>query len=246
MNNMYDSPAGAGSGDLGSLGDAGDPAGSYGSHGGFPSARTRKKRMFRWGAGITLAGFLAGGLIALALSGSSAPAASPASTVSGSGQVQGTALNSALSTASSTTAVPLGRIRWALARLRALGGVHGEFTFYNKTGFHTLAFERGTIQSVNGTDVVISAPDGTVWTWLIVSNTVVRESGSKTTTNALATGELVFAGRIAARNSTLSAAHPGTLSDRQTGLTYTCARRVAPALAVAFHPTTAKPTAVVL
>ncbi|HYB17307.1 MAG TPA: hypothetical protein VEF71_17790 [Streptosporangiaceae bacterium] len=194
MNNMYDSPAGAGSGDLGSLGDAGDPAGSYGSHGGFPSARTRKKRMFRWGAGITLAGFLAGGLIALALSGSSAPAASPASTVSGSGQVQGTALNSALSTASSTTAVPLGRIRWALARLRALGGVHGEFTFYNKTGFHTLAFERGTIQSVNGTDVVISAPDGTVWTWLIVSNTVVRESGSKTTTNALATGELVFAG----------------------------------------------------
>jgi hypothetical protein len=191
MNNMYDSPAGAGSE---GLGDGADPAGSYGSYGASPSARTRKRRMFRWGAGITLAGFLAGGLIALALSGGSAPAVSAASTASGSGQVQGTALNSALSTASSTTSVSLPRLRWALARLRALGGVHGEFTFYNKTGFHTLAFERGTIQLLNGPDVVVRAPDGTVWTWLIVSNTVVRENGSKTTTNALATGDLVFAG----------------------------------------------------
>jgi hypothetical protein len=151
-------------------------------------------RMFRWGAGITLAGFLAGGLIALALSGGSAPAVGAASTVSGSSQVQGTALNSALSTASSTASVSLPRLRWALARLRALGGVHGEVTFHNKTGFHTLAFERGTIQSVNGPNVQVSAPDGTTWTWLIVSNTVVRENGSKTTTNALAKGDLVFAG----------------------------------------------------
>jgi hypothetical protein len=194
MNNMYDSPADAGSGDLGR---GAGPAGSYGSYGRFPSApsaRTRKKRMFRWGAGITLAGLLAGGLIALVLSGGSAPAVSAASTASGSSQVQGTALNSVLSTAGSTTSVSLPRLRWALARLRALGGVHGEFTFYNKTGFHTLAFERGAIQLVNGSDVVVRAPDGTVWTWLIVGNTVVRENGSKTTTNALATGDLVFAG----------------------------------------------------
>jgi len=192
MNNMYDSPADAGSGGLGDHGAG--PAGSYGSYGGSSSARTRKKRMFRWGAGVTLAGFLAGGLIALALSGGSAPATSAASTVSSASQVQGTALNSELSTASSTTSVSLPRVRWALARLRLLGGVHGEFTFHNKTGFHTLAFERGAIQSVNGSDVVVRAPDGTVWTWVIVSNTVVRENGSKTTTNALATGDLVFAG----------------------------------------------------
>jgi hypothetical protein len=196
MNNMYDSPADAGSGDFG---DGADPAGRYG-YKGSSSARTRKKRMFRWGAGVTLAGFLAGGLIALALSGGSAPATSAASTgaapqsVSGSSQVQGAALNSELSTASSTTSVAWPRIRWALGRLRALGGVHGEFTFHNKTGFHTLAFERGAIQSLNGSDVVVRAPDGTVWTWVIVSNTVVREHGSKTTTSALATGDLVFAG----------------------------------------------------
>jgi hypothetical protein len=197
MNNMYDSPADAGSGDFG-YGAYG--AGSYGSYAGSSSARTRKKRMFRWGVGVTLAGFLAGGLVALALSGGSAPATSAASTASapqsrpGSGQVQGAALNSALSTASSTTSVPAARVRWALGRLRLLGGVHGEFTFHNKTGFHTLAFERGAIQSVNGSDVVVRAPDGTSWTWVIVSNTVVRENGSKTTTSALATGDLVFAG----------------------------------------------------
>jgi hypothetical protein len=150
--------------------------------------------MFSWAAGITLAGFLAGGGIALALSGGSAPAASTASAVSGSGQVQGTALNSALSTADSTTPVPVPRLRWALARLRVLGGIHGEFTFHNKTGFHTLAFERGTIQSASNTDVVIQAPDGTIWTWTIVSNTVVVQNGKKTTTGALSTGQTVFAG----------------------------------------------------
>jgi hypothetical protein len=147
--------------------------------------------MLRWGAGITLAGFVAGGAIALALSGGSSPAASTALAAS---QTQGAMLNSALITASSTTGVSLPHLRWALARLRALGGIDGEFTFHNKTGYHTLAFERGTIQSVNGSDVVVSAPDGTTWTWLIVSDTVVRQNGAKTTTGALATGETVFVG----------------------------------------------------
>ena len=198
MNNMYDTPAGVGPGNPGGPGDLGDlrggagPAGGHGSYGRFPSAGARKQRMFRWGAGITLAGFLAGGGIALALSAGSGPAASAASTASGSSQVQGTALNSVLSTAGSATSLP--RIRWALGRLRALGGIHGEFTFQNKTGFHTLAFERGRIQSVSGGDVVVRAPDGTIWTWLIVSNTVVRANGSKTTTGALSAGETVFAG----------------------------------------------------
>jgi len=150
--------------------------------------------MLRWGTGVTLAGFLAGGGIALAVTGGSNPAAA-VSGVSGSGQAQGTALNSVLNTATGTSpTVSLPRLRWALGRLRALGGVHGEFTFQNKTGFHTLAFERGTIESVSGSDVVVRAPDGTTWTWLIVSNTVVRHNGAKTTASALATGQAVFAG----------------------------------------------------
>ena len=153
--------------------------------------------MLRWGTGITLAGFLAGGGIALAVTGGSTPAgaSSPAAGASSSGQAQGASLNSELNLASSTSAaVPLPRIRRALARLRALGGVDGEFTFRNSTGFHTLAFERGTVQSVSGSDVVIRATDGTTWTWVIVSDTVVRQGGSKTTAGALATGQTVFAG----------------------------------------------------
>jgi hypothetical protein len=197
MNNMYGSPAGPQDGPA--------PAGLPDPHAPYspaPAGPARKKRMLRWGIGVTLVSFLAGGGIALALSGGSTPAAASAdsgatgaSGASGLSQAQGAALNSALSTASSTSAaVSLPRVRAALARLRALGGVEGEFTFHNGTGYHTLAFERGTIQSVSGTDVVVRSPDGTTWTWLIVSDTVVRQSGSKTTTSALAAGQTVFAG----------------------------------------------------
>lgn len=186
MSNMYGSPAGP----AGGPGPAGQPD-PYAQH---RPARDRKKRMLRWGIGITLAGFLAGGGIALAVSGGSNPAAA-GSTVATSSQVQGTTLNSELNAASSTSsAMPVPRLRWALARLRALGGVDGEFTFHNRTGFHTLAFQRGAIQSVNGSTLVVRAPDGTTWTWQIVSTTVVRQSGHRIATNTLATGDSVFVG----------------------------------------------------
>jgi hypothetical protein len=199
MNNMYGTPAGPRSSPAGGPGPEGLPDAGLAACGGephaqYPPAPDRKKRMLRWGTGITLAGFLVGGGIALAVTGGSNPAAaSPA--VSGTSQAEGTALNSELNTASTTTAtVARPRLRWALARLRILGGVDGEFTFHNSTGYHTLAFERGTIQSVSGSQVVVRAPDGTTWTWLIVSDTVVRQNGSKTTTSTLATGQTVFAG----------------------------------------------------
>jgi hypothetical protein len=154
--------------------------------------------MLRWGIGVTLAGFLAGGGIALAVSGGSNPAATSGSGLTGAAgttQAAGAALNSELNTASSTSStVSLPHVRWALARLRALGGVDGEFTFHNSTGYHTLAFQRGAILSVSGSQVVVGAPDGTTWTWLIVSDTVVRQKGGKTTTGALSRGESVFVG----------------------------------------------------
>ena len=187
MNNMYGSPAGPA--------DGPDPAGLPDPYPPYPPPRDRKRRVLRWGIGVTLAGFLAGGGIALAVSGGSNAAAAGGSGPTGSTQVQGTALNSDLNTASSTSsAVSLPRVRWALARLRALGGVDGEFTYHNSTGFHTLAFQRGAILSVSGSQVVVGAPDGTTWTWLIVSNTVVRQNGAKTTTGALSHGESVFVG----------------------------------------------------
>jgi len=181
MNNMYGSPAG------------GYPAGSPD-----PSRSARKKRWYRWGAGAAVLGFLAGGGITLAAvsggPGGSGAGMAASSALSNSGSAQASELNSALSAAASTSVtVPPARVRWALGRLRRLGGVDGTVTFHNKTGFHTLSFERGTIQSVSGSDVVIKAPDGTTWTWLIVSDTVVRKSGGKTTTSALSAGETVFA-----------------------------------------------------
>jgi hypothetical protein len=79
-------------------------------------------------------------------------------------------------------------------RLRLLGGMHGEFTFETKNGPRTLAFERGVIQSISGSNVVVQAKDGTTWTWVLQSNTVIRENREKTTTGALSNGETVFAG----------------------------------------------------
>jgi hypothetical protein len=82
----------------------------------------------------------------------------------------------------------------ALRRLRLLGGMHGEFTFETKTGPRTIAFERGVVESVNGSNVVVQAKDGTTWTWVLESNTVIRQGGQKSTTSALVDGEHVFAG----------------------------------------------------
>ena len=169
MNTMYDAPA-----------DGGYPAGAPDPH----NARSRTTRWRRWGVGAAVLGFLVGGGITLAV-------------VSGGGgqasSAQATALNTALSDAAGNSSVPPARVRWALGRLRRLGGVDGTATFHNKTGFHTLSFERGIIASVNGSDVVVKAADGTTWTWHLVSDTVVRKSGAKTTTSALSAGQTVFA-----------------------------------------------------
>src|SRR6185437_3179251 len=164
-----------------------DADGGYPADTAEPGPAWYPKRRLRWGAGVTLAAFLVGGGITLAaVSADGNAAASPVSSS------QGAQLNTALTDAGSAAAPA--RVRWALGRIRHLGGVEGTATFHNKKGFHTLSFERGTIQSVSGGDVVIKSPDGTTWTWKIVSDTVVRKNGGKTTASALSAGETVFAG----------------------------------------------------
>src|SRR6185437_3945506 len=165
-----------------------DADGGYPADAAEPGPAWSPKRRLRLGAGVTLAAFLVGGGITLAaVSAGGTAAASPVSSS------QGAQLNTALTDAGSAAA-PAARVRWALGRIRRLGGVEGTATFHNKKGFHTLSFERGTIQSVSGSDVVIKSPDGTTWTWKIVSDTVVRKNGGKTTASALSAGETVFAG----------------------------------------------------
>ena len=81
-----------------------------------------------------------------------------------------------------------------LRRLRLVGGIHGVFTFETKSGPRTLAYERGVIESVSGSDVEVQAADGTLWTWVVQSNTVIRQDRSRVTVSALSDGEQVFAG----------------------------------------------------
>ena len=87
------------------------------------------------------------------------------------------------------------RLRWRIFRVVLLRGIDGQFTFRTAHhGLRTLAFERGTVQSVTSSAIVVHASDGTTWTWSLVGNTVVRENGAKTQRSALATGQPVWAG----------------------------------------------------
>jgi hypothetical protein len=155
---------------------------------------------------------VAGGVAAAVLVGGAAFGAvtmlsnNPAAAATGGPTGQAAVLNDALTTATTTTAsgssgttasaaaTQTRHVRDALARLRRLGGIDGQFTFETKAGPKTLAFERGTIQSVSGEDVVVRAKDGTTWNWTLVSDSVVRQDGTKATSSALSAGELVFVG----------------------------------------------------
>ena len=87
-------------------------------------------------------------------------------------------------------------VRHRIIRFFLLHGVDGQFTFRTRTGaLKTLAYQRGVIESVNGgTSIVVKAADGTIWTWDLVSNTVVREATGKVSESALANGAQVWVG----------------------------------------------------
>jgi hypothetical protein len=82
-----------------------------------------------------------------------------------------------------------------LLRLRVLAGIHGQFTFETTTGPRTLAFERGIVQSVSPTAVVVRAQDGTTWTWNLVSSTVVRQHARRVAASALSAAGALSAGQ---------------------------------------------------
>jgi hypothetical protein len=116
---------------------------------------------------------------------SSAGAGTPAT--SANAQADNAELSTLLS--ASTGSSPATTKPGPLRRIRGIGGYYGSLTFRGGT----LAFERGTIQSVNHDDVVVRAPDGTTMTWRLVGDTVVRDHG-KASTSVLSDGQLVFVG----------------------------------------------------
>lgn len=169
--------------------------------------KARRRRLIRWGTGVTLAGALAGGGIAWAASGGSASAAGQ----SGTGNAELSALLSASGATSASAPAPDTRKIRSLRGLRGLGGMYGSFTFRTQSGDETLSFERGTIESVNSSNMVVRAADGTTMTWLLVSDTVVRDHGKSATTE-LSAGQLVFVG-----GPVTSGAHDARLVVVRTG-----------------------------
>lgn len=210
-------------GPAGRAGPAGPP-GYRPSGGPGPSRPPRRSRAVWWGAGVALAAVLAGGgAIAathLASSASPAPAAPTGqaaalnSMLNSASSPASAAADSSLGSSSPGTSSPClkraAKLKAAgypgaadvvlrlcghpLRRLRLLGGIHGVFTFETKSGPRTLAYERGTIESVSGSDVEVQATDGTLWTWVLQSDTVIRHDHQRVTASALSTGEQVFAG----------------------------------------------------
>ena len=152
-------------------------------------------RRRRWAAVVAItAVVIGGGAFAAAEAATGSPAAPVALTTAGTHGSATVAAATPTSTSTSTQAKKEAGRHGRLARLRRLGGMYGQATFDTKQGARTLAFERGTIESVAGDDVVVRARSGLTEAWTLTSSSVVRENGKRTTDGALAAGELVFAG----------------------------------------------------
>ncbi|MGD0699872.1 MAG: hypothetical protein ABSA02_08315 [Trebonia sp.] len=150
-----------------------------------PTGSGRGGRRRRWAAVLAITAVVAGGG---AFAVSEAASGSPASTAALTASQASASTPAATSTQPKKAASRRGR----LARLRQFGGMYGQATFDTRQGVRTLAFERGTIESVSGNDVVVRARDGRTETWTLTSKSVVRENGKAATGSALAPGELVF------------------------------------------------------
>jgi hypothetical protein len=90
--------------------------------------------------------------------------------------------------------------------------MYGQIAFNTKGGTETLAFERGEVLSSSGGHLVVRAKNGTTWTWNIVSNSAIRESGKAAASSALSYRTQVFVGGQVVggtRDARLIAIRPG-------------------------------------
>ena len=151
--------------------------------------RDRRKALV-WTIGLTMAVLLAAGG---ALAGSQLAGGSPGGSAIGSAG-PGATLNAALSAAGNSAGTHGTHHPGlsAMARLRRLGGMYGQFSVRTETGAtRTIAFERGVITSA-GADLVVKAANGTTWTWQFTPSTVVRKGGAKVSRTDLSAGERVL------------------------------------------------------
>jgi hypothetical protein len=178
----------AGHGGWGGGGSSGSGSGGSGPRGSGSGGERR-----RWAAVLAVtAVVVGGGAFAAAEAATGSPAAPTALTASQASTTTSTSASTQAATSTQAKKQALRRDR--LARLRRLGGMYGQATFDTKTGVRTLAFERGTIVSVSGDEVVVRAHNGMTEAWTLTSKSVVRENGKAATASALSAGELVFTG----------------------------------------------------
>lgn len=87
----------------------------------------------------------------------------------------------------------IGGARGRVARLVELArhAMHGQVTVATKNGPKTIAFERGTVQSVSGASVVVKAADGVIVTWQVGSDARVFLRGHRVGATALTSGQRV-------------------------------------------------------
>ena len=181
-------------------------------------------RRRRWAAVLAVTAVVAGGgAFAVAEATTGSPAA-PAALATGAASAAGPQGSTTTQADTATEAAALNSAlngHGRLGRLRRLGGLYGQFTVETKNGARTVAFERGTIVSVSGDDVMVRARNGMTEAWTLTSNSVVRAHGKRVTRSALSPGELVFAGGlvtggahdirlIVIRQAASSGAHPTT------------------------------------
>jgi hypothetical protein len=186
MTNMY---AGMGSDDM--------PTAPYrvsGTGSGGPGGRRSRRK---WIAALLVTCVVAGGgAFAMAQAATSQPSqpGTEMSQAANSHPANSQAGQAAATTRQVTALRQVLGARRMLGRLRLLGGMYGQYTFETKQGPQTLAFERGTITSVTGSDVAVRATDGTTWTWTLTGTSVVREDGTRMPASTLRQGQLVFTG----------------------------------------------------
>jgi hypothetical protein len=82
--------------------------------------------------------------------------------------------------------------RYLRLRLLLLGVLHGQLTLKTRIGFRTIAFERGIVQTVTSSTVVVKTADQVTMTWNLTGKTAVIRARHKVGTGALAAGEQVF------------------------------------------------------
>jgi Domain of unknown function (DUF5666) len=160
------------------------------------ASRAGRARRVAATAGVSIALLAAGAGIGIALTGGASASPGSAGPVAASPGSQAASRCAHIAAQLRSSGHPAAALRLKalcsspLLRLALVGGEYGQATFQDGT----IAFERGTVESVTGSQFAVRAPNGTSWTWHVTASTAFREAGQATNEAALARGAQVLVG----------------------------------------------------